>query len=293
MLLRVIAFVSSWFKKQKRPTTVKTIREKKAFASVWGLDWTRVLVGAKWTVGAVTAWLVVSGALSLGGLLIRVSLDTWVLDMRNTFFTGLRVLGAVVVGSLWAIPLGVWIGTHPQWTRRLQPIVQITASFPYPMVFPIITAWLLKIGVGIEIGSVFLMVFGSQWYILFNVISGATRIPKHLLEVASVFRIRGMKYWGAIILPSIFPALLNGWITAAGGAWNACIVSEFVQQGSTIVLATGIGSSITTAALQTDFPGLAAAVVVMVTTVVLVNRLLWGGLYHLAETKYRLDAVNE
>jgi len=133
------------------------------------------------------------------------------------------------------------------------------------------------------------MLFASQWYILFNVISGATRIPQQMVDLVSVFNVRGLNYWSAIILPAIFPSLVNGWITAAGGAWNASIVSEFVLYGNDQLTATGIGAAITKAAQAGDFPGLAAAILVMVTTVVLLNRIFWGALYRLAETRFRLD----
>jgi NitT/TauT family transport system permease protein len=195
----------------------------------------------------------------------------------------------VILGSLWTVPLGVWIGTHPVWTRRMQPLVQVVASFPPPMLFPILTSLFLAAGVSIEFGAVVLMVFASQWYILFNVIAGATQIPRQFLDIADVFQLRGLHYWRSIIIPAIFPSLLNGWITAAGGAWNASIVSEIVMHGNQTVAATGIGSAITRAAQEGNFPVLAGAILVMVTTVVLLNRFFWGSLYRLAETKYRFD----
>jgi len=213
----------------------------------------------------------------------------WLLQLRNTFLTFLRVTSAVLIGSLWTIPVGVFIGTHPQWTRRLQPLVQIVASFPAPMLFPILTLMMIRLGINFEWGSVVLMLFASQWYILFNVISGATLIPKELIDLGLLFRLNGVQQWRAIIFPSIFPSLVNGWITAAGGAWNASIVAELVQQGEHKLIATGVGSSITQAAQTSNFPQLATGIVVMITIVVLLNRLLWGSLYKLAETKYRLE----
>ena len=196
---------------------------------------------------------------------------------------------AVIVGSLWTIPIGVFIGTHPVWTRRLQPLVQIVASFPAPMLFPILTLVMMRMGVNFEWGSIVLMLFASQWYILFNVISGATLIPRDLIDLGLLFRLSGLQHWRAIIIPAIFPSLVNGWITATGGAWNASIVAEFVQQGDQKLVATGIGASITQAAQSGNFPQLATGIVVMITLVVLLNRLFWGSLYKLAETKYRLE----
>lgn len=230
------------------------------------------------------------GGKSMYGLLGAMSAGQWLLHFRDILLTFLRVTVAVVVGSLWTIPVGVFIGTHPQWTRRLQPVVQIVASFPAPMVFPILTFLFSAAGISIEYGAVILMIFASQWYILFNVLSGATRIPLHLMEVGHVFRVKGWRLWKSIILPSIFPSLVNGWITAAGGAWNASIVAEFIPQNGGALRATGIGASITQAAKDGNFPELAAGILVMVTVVVLLNRFFWGSLYRLAETRYRLEA---
>ena len=215
--------------------------------------------------------------------------NDWVTQLKYTCFTFLRVTAAVVFGSIWTIPAGVFIGTHPIWTRRLQPLVQIVASFPAPMLFPILTLFMLRLGVNFEWGSIVLMLFASQWYILFNVISGATLIPRDLIDLGFLYRLSGWRQWKAIIIPSVFPSLVNGWITAAGGAWNASIVAELVQQGNQKLVATGVGSSITEAARSGNFPALATGIVVMMTVVVLLNRLLWGSLYKLAETKYRLE----
>jgi NitT/TauT family transport system permease protein len=222
-------------------------------------------------------------------LISDTKLSDWLTQLRNTWFTFLRVTFAVILGSLWTIPAGVFIGTHPVWTRRLQPLVQIVASFPAPMLFPILTLFMMRLGVNFEWGSVVLMLFASQWYILFNVISGATLIPRELIDLGLLFRLPGLQQWRAIIIPAVFPSLVNGWITAAGGAWNASIVAEFVQQGDTKLVATGVGSAITEAARLGNFPQLASGVVVMMTVVVLLNRLFWGSLYKLSETKYRLE----
>jgi len=247
------------------------------------LPWIRVILAIILLLG--TAY----GARSIYLLLAGNSLANWLMLVKYTFFTFLRVSAAVVLGSLWTIPVGVFIGTHPKWTSRLQPVVQVVASFPAPMLFPIIVYLLLRLNIGLEIGAIALMLFASQWYILFNVISGATRIPHQMLDVAQVFRVKGLHRWKAILLPAIFPSLVNGWITAAGGAWNACIVSEFVLYQNQELTATGIGAAITKAAQQGNFPELAAAIFVMVMTVVLINRFFWGNLYRLAETRFRLE----
>ncbi len=233
--------------------------------------------------------ILVYGIRSMAILLAATPGLVWLGYLRDTFFTLLRVTAAVILGSIWTIPLGVMIGTSPRLTRKMQPVVQVVASFPAPMLFPILTSLLLVAGISIEFGAVVLMVFASQWYILFNVIAGATQIPRTMLDVAEVFQLRGIHYWRSIVIPAIFPSLLNGWITAAGGAWNACIVSEFVERGNQTVAATGIGAAITEAARAGNFPMLAGAILMMVTTVVLINRFFWGSLYRMAETKYRFD----
>lgn len=240
-------------------------------------------------IGVMLAILtLILGVRGLYHLLAATAGVTWILHLRDTFFTLLRVTVAVVLGSLWTIPVGVWIGTNPIWTQRLQPVVQVVAAFPAPMIFPLATLFLANSGISFEIGSMLLMLLGSQWYILFNVISGAMLIPRQMLDLGKIFHVRGLAYWKSIILPSIFPSLLTGWFTAAGGAWNASIVTEYVSYGKEVQIATGIGASITRAAHTGDFPSLAGGIVTMVMTVVLLNYLVWRELYRLAETRFKL-----
>ncbi len=217
------------------------------------------------------------------------TVGTWKELLASTGLTLVRVCIAVVFGSLWAIPVGVLIGTRPALTRRLQPVVQIVAAFPFPMLFPLIVLGMAKAGIGLEWGSIALLMLSSQWYILFNVISGASAIPASVMEIADLFQLRGRAYWKSIIFPAIYPSLVNGWVTAAGGAWNACIVAEWVKAGDKVHKAHGIGASITVSAETADFAVLASGITVLVVTVVLINRFLWGWLYHRAETKYKMD----
>jgi NitT/TauT family transport system permease protein len=280
----VEAFRKKWDTEQeafweKRPRLA--VSPAVVWQRIWGV--LRILLGA---LGILVFYWGVRGVIHL---LAATTIHDWLIHLRDTFFTFLRVTAATVVGSVWTIPLGVFIGTQPKWTRRFQPVVQVVASFPAPMVFPLITWVLIRAGVSFQFGAVVLMLFASQWYILFNVISGATLIPHQMLDVAQIFRVRGFEYWRAIILPAIFPSLVNGWITAAGGAWNSCIVSEYVLYGSRELTATGIGATITDATQRADFPRLAGATITMIATVVLLNRFFWGGLYRLAETKYKLE----
>jgi NitT/TauT family transport system permease protein len=252
--------------------------------------WTKVLIPFFRTLVSIFGLVIcLYGLKKIFELTAGSDLALWILYVKNTFYTFLRVMIAVILGSFWAIPLGVFIGINPKWTSRLQPVVQVVASFPAPMLFPILMILLNKLHISMEFSAVILMLFASQWYILFNVISGATQIPKQMLEVAQIFKVSGLQYWKSIIIPAIFPSLVNGWITAAGGAWNACIVSEFLQMEGKTYTATGIGASISQAALDGNFSILAGSILIMVTTVVLLNRLFWNNLYRLAETRFKLE----
>jgi len=200
-----------------------------------------------------------------------------------------RVMIAVLLGALWTVPVGVWIGLNPQLAKVLQPIIQIMASFPANMMFPFITILFLKYQVNFEWGSISLMMLGTQWYILFNVIAGTLAIPNDFHEVGAVFQLQGWRKWKALILPSIFPYLITGIITAFGGAWNASIVSELVSWHEKQLVATGLGSYINKVTEQGDWGGIIWGITIMCLFVVLINHFVWRRLYQLAETKYRLD----
>ena len=199
-----------------------------------------------------------------------------------------RTTAAVALGAVWTLPVGILIGLSPRWSQRLQPFVQIAASFPAPMLFPLVTALLIVLHVPFTIGCTVLMLMGSQWYILFNVIAGAMAIPSELKEVGRVFHTPIYERWLRLYIPGVFPYLVTGLVTAAGGAWNATIVSEFVQVKDKSFVAFGLGSMISEAAGD-NFPLLAAATVTMAITVVTLNHLVWKRLYRLAEGKFSLN----
>ncbi|VBB09743.1 Hypothetical protein LUCI_5041 [Lucifera butyrica] len=205
------------------------------------------------------------------------------------FYTLGRVLICICLGALWTIPVGVRIGLSPRLSKILQPIVQIAASFPANMLFPFITILFLKYQVNFEWGSISLMMLGTQWYILFNVIAGAMAIPNDLLEAAAIYKLTGWQKWKFLIFPSIFPYLITGAITASGGAWNASIVSEIVSWHETQLTATGLGAYISQVTAQGDWAGIIWGITVMCVFVVVINRLVWRRLYQLAEVKYHLD----
>jgi NitT/TauT family transport system permease protein len=227
--------------------------------------------------------------LRLVGFLRGVSVGQWQELVGASLWTLARVLLATALGTLWALPAGLAIGLSPRLSRTFQPIVQIAASFPAPMLFPLVIAGLKLAGVSLGWGSIVLMLLGTQWYILFNVIAGATAIPADLREAAESYRIRGRRRFWGLYLPAVFPYLVTGWVTAAGGAWNASIVAEFVTFKGETLRTTGLGAEISAAAEAADFPVLAASVLVMSLLVVTFNRSVWRRCYALAERRYSLN----
>jgi NitT/TauT family transport system permease protein len=203
--------------------------------------------------------------------------------------TFLRVLVALIIGAGWTIPVGVWIGFNPRLARVAQPLAQIAASVPATALFPVVLLILIKLGGGLGIGSIVLLLLGTQWYILFNVIAGAMAIPTDLKEVCSVCRIMGWERWRKLILPGVFPYLVTGLVTASGGAWNASIIAEYFHFKGETFSTIGLGSTISRATDSGNFDLLIASTIVMAAVVVTVNRLLWRRLYRLAETRFRLE----
>jgi NitT/TauT family transport system permease protein len=201
----------------------------------------------------------------------------------------LRTTSAVVLGAAWTLPAGILIGLSPRLSARLQPIIQVLASFPAPMLFPLVTLLLARLHINFNVGCTALMLLGTQWYILFNVIAGASSIPADLQEVASIYRWTEFQKWTRLYIPCVFPYLVTGLITAAGGAWNATIVAEYVMTKDHSYEAFGLGAIINHASAdEGHFPLLAASVVTMAVTVVLLNRLFWRQLYRLTEQRFSL-----
>ncbi|MFJ7277924.1 ABC transporter permease [Kitasatospora sp. NPDC098663] len=199
-----------------------------------------------------------------------------------------RVIILIAFATVVWVPIGVWIGMNPRVTRFAQPVVQVLASFPANFVFPFATAAFVALGISLDVGAILLMALGAQWYILFNVIAGASAIPTDLREAMTTFHVGGRLKWRTFILPAVFPSYVTGGITAAGGAWNASIVAEVVTYGSHTLTATGLGSYITQATATGDFPKILVGIVVMSLYVVALNRLFWRRLYRIAETRYSL-----
>jgi len=214
-------------------------------------------------------------------------------DIRLLFLgagaTFLRVNAALAIAAAWTIPVGVAIGFNPKLARILQPVTQVVASVPATALFPVLLLGLIRIGGGLGLGSVTLMLLGTQWYILFNVIAGAMAIPSDLKEAASLYRFSRWQRWTTLILPGIFPYLITGLVTASGGAWNASIVAEYFHIGNLTMQTLGLGAQISAATDSGKFSTLLLATVLMALMVITVNRLVWRRLYRLAETRYKLD----
>ncbi len=238
---------------------------------------------------AVLVLALAGGAWALVQIMHHLAAGEWARILGAGGVTLLRVCAATLLGTLWAVPVGIAIGLNPRLSRALQPVVQITASFPAPMLFPLVVGGLSMAGVSLGWGSILLMLMGTQWYILFNSIAGATAVPSDLKEAAQTYHLGRWRTFRTLYLPVVMPYLVTGWVTAAGGAWNASIVAEYVMYKGSGLTAWGLGSTISQAAQNADLAELAASVVVMAFLVVLVNRIVWQRLYSWTETRFSLS----
>jgi NitT/TauT family transport system permease protein len=209
--------------------------------------------------------------------------------LGGAFATLLRVVVLIAVASLVWVPIGVWIGLRPMAAERVQPLAQFLAAFPANVLFPFAVVAIVATGADPNIWLSPLMVLGTQWYILFNVIAGASAFPSDLREAAAVYRLRSWTWWRRVILPGIFPYYVTGALTAAGGSWNASIVAEVASWGDTRLQAYGLGAYIAKATAAGDFPRVVLGIAVMSLFVTVFNRMLWRPLYVFAERHLRLD----
>lgn len=236
-------------------------------------------------VAIAGGWAVMEAAVMLGTLNwgdIRLLLE----GAAATFG---RVNAALLISALWTIPVGVAIGLNPRLSRVVQPLAQVMASVPASAIYPILLLGLLKIGGGLGIGSIALMLLGTQWYILFNVIAGAMSIPSDLKEVTALYRFTRWQRWTRLILPAIFPYLITGMVTASGGAWNASVMAEYATIKGQTLMTIGLGAEISSATTDGKFPIILAATILISLMVVTMNRLVWRRMYRLAETRYKLE----
>lgn len=246
----------------------------------------------------VWIWYVLLAAASLGviyGIFLTIKM-LWILPLPKwgdialgTLITLLRVIMALLIALGWTIPVGVAIGSNPRLAAWLQPIVQIAASLPATALFPVLLLLLLGIPGGLDVAAILLMLLGTQWYLLFNIIAGASAIPRELLYTSNLLQLSRWARWRFLILPAIFPYAITGAIAAGGGAWNASVVAEYTQFGGKTFHTIGVGALIAEATGTGDFPLLLAATLALILTVVTINRLFWQRLYRLAEDRYRME----
>ena len=237
--------------------------------------------------------IVASAGYSLYLVYDFISRDLGLADVSEavgvTFITMARVMILIALATLFWVPVSVWIGLRPALAEKMQPLAQFLAAFPANVLFPVAVVMILKLSLNPDIWLSLLIVFGTQWYIVFNVIAGATAFPNDLKEVAANFQIGGWDWWRKVILPGIFPYYVTGALTASGGSWNAAIVAEYVKWGDDTVSAHGIGAYIAKATAAGDFPRIVLGVCVMSVCVIMFNRLLWRPLFGFAERRLRLS----
>ncbi len=222
-------------------------------------------------------------------MLTQLNLDECYKIGTGVFATLVRVTVALIIALSWTLIVGVTIATNRKFALFMQPIVQIMASIPATALFPVILLFIIKLPYGLNIAAILLMLLGTQWYLLFNIIAGASSIPQELKYTSKLLQFNTWQRWKVLILPAIFPYIITGAIAASGGAWNASIVSEYVKFGGKTLQTTGIGSLIADSTAKGNYPLLLASTLAMVITVVLINRLVWRKLYAVAEEKYKMD----
>ncbi len=203
--------------------------------------------------------------------------------------TALRVIILIIISSIIWVPVGVWVGRRPRLAQKIQPIIQFAAAFPANLFYPLFVIAIVHFKLNVQIWVTPLMILGTQWYILFNVIAGASTIPRELYLAADNFGLKGWQWWKRLALPGIFPYYITGAITAAGGAWNASIVAEWVSWGNTTLEATGLGAYIQANTLAGNFPKIALGTAMMCAYVLVFNHLIWRPLYRLAEQRFNLN----
>ncbi len=274
---RLVAPASAWLMR-RLPETRRPSSQPRSSAAT-GL----VATIALFALGALTyaAWRMAATL----GTLTRAELLELAGGAGATF---VRVELALAISALWTIPVGVYIGLRPRIASIAQPLAQIAASMPATALFPIIILLLVRAGGGLGIGSIVLLMLGTQWYVLFNVIAGASAIPTDLREVCDIFRLGRRDRWRRLLLPAIFPYLITGLVTASGGAWNASVVAEYFRFRGDTMSTVGLGAVISRATDQGDFALLLGATVLMAAIVVTINRLVWRRLYTLASTRFAL-----
>jgi NitT/TauT family transport system permease protein len=260
------------------PTIVPAQKTSKEPSRLLDAIWILIIVA----VAAWAAWLTVSY------IATEISWDEVAHVFVLTFYTLIRVVLLMALATLVWVPISVWIGLRPRWAEAIQPIAQFLAAFPVNLLFGAAVSLVLAYNLNPNIWLSFLIVFGTQWYIVFNTIGGAAAFPNDLREAVANFGVRGWRWWSQVIIPAVAPFYLTGAITASGGSWNASIVAEYVKWKDHSVVAQGVGSYIAKATDNGDFPRIVLGVAMMSLFVTLFNRLFWRRLYAYAERRLRL-----
>ncbi len=242
-----------------------------------------------WLLAVVVVVVAAWAAFQAATMIRTVTWSDLRLLLEGAGATFLRVNAALLISAGWTIPVGVAIGFNPKLARIVQPLAQVAASVPASAFYPVLLIGLIQIGGGLGIGSIALMLLGTQWYILFNVIAGAMSIPSDLREVTSLYRFNRWQRWTRLILPGIFPFLITGMVTASGGAWNASVMAEYSHVKGRTLETIGLGAEISSATDHGRFPIILLATILISLMVVTMNRLVWRRLYRLAETRYKLE----
>lgn len=241
------------------------------------------------TLGLLFTLVVLYGGYQAAGLLLSLTSSAWLHLGAGLLATFARVVAALLITLLWTIPVGVAIGMNRRLASLLQPAAQVVAAIPATALFPVLLLALLQLPAGLNLAAVTLMLMGSQWYLLFNVIAGAAAIPQDLRFTTDLLRFSRVDRWRNLILPALFPYIVTGSITASGGAWNASIIAEHTEFAGQTHETIGIGAIIAQATAEGDFALLLAGTLALVVTVVLINRLFWRWLYLIAEERYRME----
>jgi NitT/TauT family transport system permease protein len=273
----ILSRVDGWLLARKPSPT--SFGETARPAARWGLV----------AFGVGGGLILLYGAFRAVALLTAVPLAAWAGIGTGLVLTLLRVAAALALALAWTVPLGVAIGSSPRLAAWVQPLVQVAASVPATALFPILLLGVARLPGGVNLAAVLLMLMGTQWYLLFNIIAGAAAIPQDLKLTSALLRLSRWDRWRTLILPALFPFLVTGAITASGGAWNASIIAEHAVFGGQVLSTPGIGSLIAGATAGGDYPLLLAATLAMIVAVVLLNRFVWRRIYRYAEDRCRLE----
>jgi NitT/TauT family transport system permease protein len=283
LLKRLLALLSAL---QARAATIRPMRSSVRLPAM----------SPRWSKATDLVWIVIVLAGALEALWRMIEYMRTTLGLKDVIeavglgsLTLIRVVVLIAVASVIWVPISVWIGLRPWAAEKVQPLAQFLAAFPANVLFPIAVVAIVSLHLDPNIWLSPLMVLGTQWYIVFNVIAGASAFPTDLREAATLYRLRSWQWWREVMLPGILPYYVTGALTASGGSWNASIVAEVASWGDTKLSAAGLGAYIAQATEAGDYPRVVLGIAVMSIFVVVLNRLLWRPLYRLAERRFRLN----